>query len=120
MPDTKDYKDLLKQKHFIGEIEQGIRLANNEILHSQLPMLNKVKILSFAISVGKLRARYLEASLKLSVEDETHEPKPEDIEEIKKWRLLFEEARMAFDALIAAIERGYIDVDVLMDDDESS
>ena len=50
--DLDDYKQLQIQKHFLGEIEQGIRLANRELIHKKIPGLNKDTILSFAVCRG--------------------------------------------------------------------
>ncbi|HER25839.1 MAG TPA: hypothetical protein ENI69_01880 [Rhodospirillales bacterium] len=117
MTDKDEYKDLLKHKHFLGEVEQGIRFANNEIIHQKIPTLNKDNILSFAIAVGRLRANYLETALKLG-QDQTGElPEPEIIDNLKRHRQLYEEARLAFEALREAIEKGYVDVDILLAQD---
>ena len=121
MSDKDEYKELLKHKRFLDEIERGIRFANSEIIHQKIPMLGKDNILAFAVAVGRLRANYLEAAFRLG-QDETGEmPAPEIIEELKRRRELYQEARMAFEALREAIERGYIDVDILVQDqDEQS
>lgn len=114
MADKDEFKDLLKYKHFLGEVEQGIRFANNEIIHQQIPMLNKENILAFAVAVGRLRASYLEAAFQLGMNESGEMPKQEVIDELKRRRELFEESRLAFDALRDAIEKGYVDVDALM------
>ncbi|MBL6932685.1 MAG: hypothetical protein ISR45_07015 [Rhodospirillales bacterium] len=111
MSDSGDYKDLMKQKHFLGEIEQAIRFANNELIHKQIPILNKDKILAFAVQIGKLRANYLEAAFKIGINESTEPPAPEVIDDIQRKRELFEEARLGFDALKEAIEKGYVDIE---------
>ena len=113
MSENEDYKDLMKQKHFLGEVEQAIRFANNELIHKQIPILNKETILAFAVQVGKLRANYLEASFKIGLNESSEPPTSEVIDDIKKKRELFEEAKLGFDALRDAIEKGYVDIDVL-------
>jgi len=112
-----DYKNLLKQKHFLGEIEQGIRFANNEIIHKQVPMLSKENILSFAVAVGRLRANYLDAAFCLGQDEKGDSPNTAKIDDLKRHRELYEEARIAFEALRDAIEKGYVDVDILRDED---
>ncbi len=62
-----DYQDLLAQKRFLGGIEQGIRLANRELIHKAIPGLSKDVILTFAIAVGRLRASCLESAVNMSV-----------------------------------------------------
>jgi hypothetical protein len=111
-----DYQHLMEQKRFLGEIEQGIRRANREIIHQRIPELNKDTILSFAVAVGRLRARYLEAAFKIGVDEHGDAPEQAQIDEIRRRREMFEEARAAFDALRYAIERGYIDVEGLSED----
>ena len=112
-----DYQHLMEQKRFLGEIEQGIRFANREIIHTRIPELNKDAILSFAVAVGRLRARYLEEAFKIGVNEHGDAPEQSQIDEIRRRREMFEEARTAFEALRYAIERGYVDVEGLGDDD---
>lgn len=110
MPENSDIKDLLKQKHFLGEVEQAIRIANTELIHKQIPLLNKDTILAFAVKVGKLRANYLEAAFKVGLNEGPEAPSDAVIDDIKRKRELFEVAREAFDALRDAIEKGYVDI----------
>ena len=51
-----DYHDLLDQKRLLGEIEQGVRLANREIIQAAIPDLTKDAIFALAEVVGRLRA----------------------------------------------------------------
>lgn len=110
MSDDGDYKDLLRQKHFLGEVEQAIRFANTELIHKQIPNLNKDTILAFAVQVGKLRANYLEAAFNVGLNDGSGAPTDVVIDDIKRKRELFEVAREAFDALRDAIEKGYVEI----------
>ena len=57
-----DYRHLMEQKRFLGEIEQGIRQSNRQIIHQRIPSLSKETVLAFALALGRLRARYLEAA----------------------------------------------------------
>lgn len=114
MTDSRDdYKQLLEQKRFLGEIEQGIRSFNREIIHQRIPSLNKDAILAFAQAIGRLRARYLEAAFQLGVADDGDPPNRGEIHELRTRREMFEEARYAFEALREAIEKGYVDVEGL-------
>ena len=97
-------------RHRLPEIEQGIRLANREILNSRITELNRDSILAFAVTVGRLRARYLEAAFKLGVSESGDPPDRTEIAELKTRREMFEEARDAFEALSVAIERGYVNL----------
>jgi len=108
-----DYRQLMEQKRFLGEIEQGIRQANRQIIHQRIPSLNKDAIMAFALAIGRLRARYLEAAFHLGVADDGDPPNRAEIHELKTRREMFEEARHAFEALREAIEKGYVDVEGL-------
>ncbi len=102
----EDYREELR---FLNELEQGVRLANQEIIHERIPGLDKHTILALAVSVARLRASYLEAALKIgSVGD--GEPDKALVGELRSRREAFEETRIAYDALHRAIEVGYIDV----------
>lgn len=113
---SDDYKNLMKQKRFLNEIEQGIQLANREIIHNRIPEITKESVLSLAIAIAKLRASYLEAAFRLGgsekIEGNAQPPSPENIKELRTQREMYEEARASFDALRYAIERGYVDVDM--------
>ena len=58
--------ELAKQKRFLLAIEQGIREANREIIHERIPPITAGNLLPFAVSVARLRARYLEAAFKFA------------------------------------------------------
>ncbi len=109
--DQGDYKLLMDLQRFLGEIEQGTRIANREIIHQLIPSLDRDTVLSLAVSVGRLRARYLEAAFKLGVSEHGEVPEKSDIEELRLRREMFEEARAASEALRDAIEKGYVDLD---------
>ena len=111
--DIDDYKQLQIQKRFLGEIEQGIRVANTELIHKKIPELNKDKILTFAVAVGRLRASYLEMAVNMSVGEHGDPPDQAYIDELHRKRTMFEEAKIGFESLRDAIEKGYIDVEGL-------
>lgn len=108
---SDDYHQLLEQKRFLSEIEQGIRFANREIIHKLITPLHKDDILAFAVAVGRLRGRYLEAALKLASGERGDAPDQSEIKEIRSRREAFEETRNAFEALRDAIEKGYVIVE---------
>lgn len=111
MTDDKDeFRQLRAQQRFLDEIEQGIRFANRELIRSHIPKLDKDTILALAVSVGRLRARYLEAAFRLSGSDHGELPASDKLEKLSSFRSQYEEAKTAFEALRDAIEKGYIDV----------
>jgi hypothetical protein len=108
-----DFQELLNEKRFLSEIEQGIRAANTTIIHQRIPTLDKDTIMAFAVAVGRLRARYLEAAFQLGVNEHGDPPKEAEVRELRQRREMFEEGRAAFDALRDAILKGYVDVEGL-------
>ena len=105
-----DAELLRRQRAFLFEVEQGIRVANREIIHERLPELNREMVLRLAVAVARLRATYLETALKLAGEPNSEAIAPL-FEALAAHRLMFEEARSAFLALQRAIELGYVDLD---------
>jgi len=100
--------DLIAQKRFLSEIEQGIRAANREVIHAAVPELNRASFFSLAVSLARLRASYLQAALQIlcTPEDEI----PPLLDDLRHRRESFEEGSKAFEALERAIERGYVDI----------
>lgn len=114
MPDRFGGVDDLKaHARFLSEVEQDIRTANTKIIHERIPALSREAIHAFAVTVGRLRARYLEAAFKLGIDEHGDPPDEQQVNELRRRRQMFEEARAAFDALQHAIGRGYIDVEGL-------
>lgn len=107
MPD-----ELAKNQRFLREVEQIIRMTNNEVIHKLVDPINTDRMVSFAIVVAKLRAQYVEAAFKFAdVKHTEGEEGVEEIAELTKCRKKFEEARDAFIALQRAIELGYMAVE---------
>ena len=96
------------RKRFMIETEQAIRLANNEVIHQRIPPLTRDQVVSFAITVARLRARYLEAAFKISEKSQSEPMGDAEITSLERQRKSYEEARKAFEALTHAIERGYL------------
>jgi len=98
--------DTRAHRHFVVSIEQSIRLANREVINPMIAPFTEDRILTFAVEVAKRRGAYLKAALDVGQREKS---KPET-SELKSLREAFEEARNAFMALMAAIERGYVDL----------
>jgi len=109
---TDDYKKMMNQKRFLNEIEQGIRIANREIIHKRIPALDKDTVLAFAVAIARLRARYLEASFKAAETDRGEPLDQSEVNELRTHREAYEETKLAFEALRYAIEQGYVDVEI--------
>lgn len=107
---SDDYKKMMNQKRFLNEIEQGIRIANREIIHSHIPTIDKETVLAFAVAIGRLRARYLEAAFRAAGSDKGEPLDRSQVDRLRVHREAYEEAKLAFDALRYAVEQGYVDV----------
>ena len=97
-----------KRQRLLLEIEQGIKLANREVIHKRIPPVTAQGVMPFAVLVAKLRARYLEAGYKLAEKEHGKTPDEAEVAELRKRQEAYEAARDAFDALSTAIERGYV------------
>jgi hypothetical protein len=98
-----------KQRYF-SETEQGIRVANQEVIHGKIPQLDQERAFAFAVTVARLRADYLEAALDLCGKSGGELPDAAAMDGLRQKREIFEEARAAYDALSHAIDVGYIDI----------
>lgn len=104
MPISED----ARRQHFLKEIEQLVLVTNREILNQRIPSITKENILPLAVSVARLRGNYLAEAFKVALTDGGETPAHSDIQVLKTHRELYEEAKAAFEALIHAIDRGYV------------
>jgi len=102
--------EMAMQQRFLLEIEQGIREANRETIHERIPPITAENLLPFALSVARLRARYLEAAFKFAEKASGDPINDSEVEDMSRQRRTYEEARDAFEALTHAIERGYVEI----------
>ena len=100
-----------KAKRFLMELENAIRAANREVIHTRIPAMTQGQILPFAVSVARLRARYLEAAFKFAEREHGEALDEGEINDLRRQREAYEEARKAFAELTHAIERGYVDLE---------
>lgn len=105
-------QDAFKQfHHFAKEVEQAIALANREVIHQRLPAIGLKNILPLAVLVAQVRTQYLERAFRLAEKSKGEVFSDDDLAELKRWREMYDEARHAFDALMHALERGYIELE---------
>lgn len=98
-----------KRTQFQLEMEQAITMANREVMKAaNIPPVNQDAVLPLAISVARLRAEYLKAALALGASGVNDLPVEAELSELGKHRKAYEEGVAAFEALMRAIERGYI------------
>ncbi len=99
--------DETKRLQFLKMLEPAIAEANRHAIHAKLPKLDQELFLRFAVSVARVRARYLEQALTFSENDP---PEEIAIKRLAELRMIYEEAVKAYDALGHAVERGYVEV----------
>jgi hypothetical protein len=94
-----------KQQKFLQDVEQAISASNREIIHAQIPRLDRASFVAFATRVAELRADYLKAAMAVSSGEAGG-----DFIALRDRRERYEEAKAAFAALERSIERGYVDI----------
>ncbi len=103
--------DTKKRTQFHLEMEQAIALANREVMKSaNMPAVEQNTVLPLAIVVAQLRAVYLKAALSIHTPGRNEPPVEAELAGMRKHREAYEEGVAAFDALMRAIERGYIEL----------
>jgi hypothetical protein len=103
-----DSRDLAAQRQFLEQLNLSVAVANREVIHQQIPNLNKETFQQLAVMVAKFRANYLEAAINLSSSPGSCDS--ECLADLRRKRELYDEGRAAFEALERAIERGYVDI----------
>lgn len=92
------------------EIENIIRVSNNEVLNPMIPELNTEKLKPVMEMVARARGEYLNALFKVTEENAETIPSADEIRVLASHRLKYEELVHGSQALCAAIERGYLDI----------
>ncbi len=98
------------RKRFLLESEQFIRDSNRKIIREHIPKFTKESILALALTVARLRARYLKATFCLSTLDQNKLSDEHSFDELRRCREFYEEAFRAYEAIQSAIEFGYLDI----------
>lgn len=99
--------DLRRQRRFLEEVELAIRAANREIIGGHIPTMDRETFVRLAVSVGKVRASYLESVLHM---DWSATAEATSLEDLRRKREMYEEAKAGFEALRHCIEVGYVDI----------
>ena len=113
MFDSDDQEALLKRHRLLlQEIEREIRAINREIIHRDIPRIERRHITELARVVAEHRARYLQAGMRLSQAAVGSPEEQELIRILPSLRREFETARDVFAALERAIDQAYVDVEL--------
>jgi len=101
---------LRKRQHLLMQIEQGIKVANRKVIDELIPPVTVESVMPLAISVARLRARYLAAAYQFAEKEHGDALNEAEVASLSRHQEMYEAARDAFEALNIAIERGYIKV----------
>ncbi len=102
-------QDMQAQK-FTKLLEEAIRQANLEVIKPMVPVISIDGILPVAISVAKLRGKYLAATMDLLGKDAGSLPNADQIDKLRTLRVAYEEAVTAYQTMEHAIQKGYLEL----------
>ncbi len=97
-----------KRQRLLMQIEQGISLANREVIDGLIPPVTAESVMPFTISVARLRAKYLAAAYEFAEKEHGNALDESEVTTLRRHQEMYEAARDAFEALTTAIERGYV------------
>lgn len=111
---ANDDEDALLKRHryALQEIEREIRKVNREVIHRDIPRIERRDIMDLAKVVAEHRARYLKAGMQLAHAELGSAEEQELIRTLPGLRREFETARDVFAALERAIEQAYVDIEL--------
>jgi hypothetical protein len=97
-------------KRLLLKFEKSVREINRDEINPTIPELQFNDLDPVIKMVAKARADYLKALFELAGRTDGELPEMEQIKELQKLRLIYEELVEGAKALETAIERGYLDV----------
>lgn len=100
--------DRVKRRIF-QEFDHAISESNRAAITATTGAISKEQVLRVAITVSRLRARYLREVMKLAADTGAEALDPSAVLDLRQLREAYEEALHAFGALRHALERGYIE-----------
>ncbi len=103
-------EDRAKRRMF-REFDQAISESNRAAITAATGAISKEQVLRVAITVSRLRARYLREVMKLTADTGAEALDPSAVLDLRQMREAYEEALQAFGALRHVFERGYIEFD---------
>lgn len=95
---------------FLMTFERAVQEANREAINPKLPPLKVENVVPLMAAVARLRARYLQLAFDLCEKNGAAPPNPEQITDLKKARLAYEEMLKAAQELEHCVNRGYVDI----------
>lgn len=97
-------------KRLLMEFDQALRETNKAIINPEVAVLKVADLEPVLAIVARARAAYLKNLIELANIYPDGLPDENQMAELKKCRLMYDELLNASQALQTAIERGYLDV----------
>lgn len=91
-------------------LERKLRTINRELINPEIPELGLEDLNPVIQMVARARVSYLKALFELATAVGTSEPSDQQIMDLKRRRLRYEELVSGAKAMETAIQRGYLDV----------
>ena len=107
--EPEDLTDPKAQKQLRGQLEQidyTAYAANKEVLAAAIGRADAMKFAHLGLAAAQARGRW--ASLALAATEGGRSPSAQQIEEIQRLRMAYEELSEAYGALRRMVERGYL------------
>lgn len=98
-------------KRLLLELHKTITDVNRSVINPQVEELKMEDLTPMIEMVAAARAGYLSEMIKLSHDLNGEAPSTEQLKHLRHMRLTFEELAHASQAIEAAIEKGYLDVE---------
>jgi hypothetical protein len=100
----------IQNQKFTKVLENAIREVNHEVISPVLGPLSVEDILPIAVTVSKLRMRYLREAFDMVKHQSDGYLTQDEAARLRQYREVYEEALAAYRALEHAINRGYISI----------
>jgi len=94
----------------IIELDKHRRQVNREKINPTIASADIDTFIPVVNLCAKARAEYIECLLRIADEDEEESRSKKNIDQLRQYRLTYEELVAAANALETVIERGYVDV----------
>ncbi|WP_078118847.1 hypothetical protein [Thiosocius teredinicola] len=97
-------------KRLLMELERTMRSINREVINPEIPELTLDDLRPVLCLVANARARYLKALIALGNDAEDGQASTDQLKQLARLRLEYDELVNGARALETAIQRGYLDV----------
>jgi len=100
----------IERNRLLLQFEDTVKQINKEIIDPEIPALTMDKLQPVITLAARARAAYLKELFHTAANAGDEIPPPEKIEIIRNLRITYEEFLAGAQALEAAIQRGYVEI----------